>query len=431
MKMLNRKMLAHSSVKPRLAVPIPRYEIWELYGELGIAFWTAGRNIRASAAFDELVKGMLTAWRPTNRRFREVYRKTSHVLGWYAPVAAGRAPPQTTAGGGEYMPPTPGFFNRKKPQIADLTTPMPKALLPYLLGRILNGLWLEHAALNRLALARDISREERTWWLLAQIQVILSPIESVLGPVDGAMADALEGIRLITSLSTLDARGQDPLVSQADPESIWDELPVSKKAEAQTLLFWLTAAPWLTSLLSLPSDSDARPWIDAVSRYSTLLVDPDYWKRVFDTARSMIVPLRRDEAIREINSLPSTDVALRYTLHFCTLRATGCLPSDALVIHASLLNQMVDRLITDPWMVCKFCSYVADYWHTASQTKGFQLYSPAEFRSRMEAVRGNQGLATVCQILLWAEQTTRTVILQEIRAKLASLITPNLQSFPP
>src|SRR2546428_5093446 len=248
------KLPAQSSLPPRFAIPIPKHEVWELYGELGIASWTAGRLTRAAAAFSVLVNGILTEWDPKNRRFREVYRKTAHVLGWYAPVAAGGAPHQAVAGGGEYVRPSPGLFNMKRPLLADLNTPMPKALLPFFLGRILNGLFLERAALKRLALARDICREEMTWLLLAEIQVVLPPIESFRGQVDGATADAIEGVKLIASFSTLEERGEDPFVSQADPDRIWKELLPAKKTDAQTLLFWLTVAPWLTSLLSSPGD---------------------------------------------------------------------------------------------------------------------------------------------------------------------------------
>jgi hypothetical protein len=300
---------------------------------------------------------------------------------------------------------------------------MPKALLPFLLGRILNGLFLERAALKRLVLARDICREERAWLLLAQIQVVLSPIESVRGLVDVAMADAIEGARLVGSFDIIEEQNEDPFVSQADPDPIWKDMPPAKKADVQTLLFWLIVAPWLTSQLSSPRGSGAiRSWVEAVDRYSALLVDPNYWKRVFEAAAHMIEPLRREEAIRAINALPSTDIALRYTLYFCTLRAIGCLPGDALTIHAATLSYMVARRLTSPDMLCRYCSHIAEYWHDVARAKGFQLHSPEEFRKRMETIRGKRDLASACQILLWAEQATLKVIPQEMRTMLVAQI---------
>jgi hypothetical protein len=79
-----------------------------MYGELAWNHWASGKKRRASAALCALVFGLVTDNDPGNPRFREVYNKTGHALGWY--VTNGAVEQFPLEGSGAYRPVEAGFF---------------------------------------------------------------------------------------------------------------------------------------------------------------------------------------------------------------------------------------------------------------------------------------------------------------------------------
>ena len=95
------------------------YEFLEMLGELAWAHWRLGNRVKAWGAMAGIVHRLIQDQDFENRRFREVFGKTGHALGWMAFMAQSGNPPTHTVDGQAYTEPFAGFFSRPRPQLAD------------------------------------------------------------------------------------------------------------------------------------------------------------------------------------------------------------------------------------------------------------------------------------------------------------------------
>lgn len=402
---------------------IPAYEVIELHGELAIALWNAGNPLRAVVALRNVVKELLTHWEPDDPRFREVYRKAMHVMGWYAPLAVRGVTPTRVSGGGEYTAPAPGIFSRKRPQLADLTTPMWKGVLSYNLGRILAGHGLRESALDQLEIAIRESHEKEFWWLRGISQLIAAPIASSLGYFRDALTWALDGTKVGAISSKLFKAEQNPMGIPLDIEIEWSKLSAAERAEAQSELLWITVVPWLVCVLIEGNNQIAiEAWKQNFTSKKDELVDPDHWDLILDAFALVVTPERRGDIVTRINSFDATQADLLYVHYFALLRSIGLLPSDATRVQGALLAQLLRRMEAAPVTLRDLGHYLLRFWQVTAETKGFQLRSPSIFRDRMKALRTPVELPSVCQIMLWAEEASGVTLPSEIRSAIAARV---------
>jgi tetratricopeptide (TPR) repeat protein len=132
------------------------YERLEMIGELAWAHWSLGMRVQACGAMAGLVRGLMQGQAFEDRRFREVFRKAQHVLGWMAAEIESGAPPRHTSDGEPYIEPYPGLFTRPQPQVAE--HPLPSTSHMFLLGHL--GSFAIGSGLYELA-SRTLSEAKR------------------------------------------------------------------------------------------------------------------------------------------------------------------------------------------------------------------------------------------------------------------------------
>jgi hypothetical protein len=91
------------------------HERLEMIGELAWAHWSLDHRVKACSAMSGLVRGLIQSQDFENSRFREVFGKTGHALGWMASMADLSRSPKQTLGGYPYTAPFPGLFSRPRP----------------------------------------------------------------------------------------------------------------------------------------------------------------------------------------------------------------------------------------------------------------------------------------------------------------------------
>jgi hypothetical protein len=121
-------------------VPLPIKEVLELYGELGIAAWNGGKPVRSWVAFCTIVSELVRAWDPEAPGYREVFRKTGHILNRFASISMRGKPPAKTSNGSEYQAPAPGMFDGRNSRLSEVSTPMHRHVMVHLLGQMAIGI---------------------------------------------------------------------------------------------------------------------------------------------------------------------------------------------------------------------------------------------------------------------------------------------------
>jgi len=402
-------------------VPVPMWDKLELCGELGIALWHAGMRKRALGAFCALVQGLSSAWRPTDERFREVFRKTGHNLGWFATVCASGKPPAATTDGAPYEAPSPGMFVRRNPRLADLSMPIWPALLWYYAGRMASALNLRRAALRHLSRAAELAGHDGLLLLRSEAQCDRAVLAAARGFFGDALTAALEAIRSFPLLDTLRKRGENPLTATVDPTEAWEALPEDDRRARQMQLFWLVIAPALVSALVTGHEPNVvGEWSAELVAHDAELVDRAYWEIVLEAARKVLNPVRREELVEQVNAVPYDDTALRLTLYLARCEATGSLPVEAVQAHSVVLSGLMDWEEHGSVTLRDFCCYVVGYWRKVTETRAFRLRSPGPFKLRMASIGPDFDQPITCQILLWAEEAAGVSLLPAIRAKLSA-----------
>jgi hypothetical protein len=122
-----------------------------MIGELAWAHWSLGDHIKAYGAMSGVVHGLLQKQEFEESRFREVFGKTGHVLGWMVRIDRSGAPPAYTLEGQPYTEPFPGFFSRPRPRIAEIPWSLYSSLLITQLGMFAVACELDETAWRNLS----------------------------------------------------------------------------------------------------------------------------------------------------------------------------------------------------------------------------------------------------------------------------------------
>ncbi len=100
------------------------YHRLEMLGELAWIHWSTGERKKACAALYGLVKELATGKDIANPRFREVFNKTGHALGWFWSVATTGLPPDVILTGEAYANVEAGLFGIRREGLTTWEPPL-------------------------------------------------------------------------------------------------------------------------------------------------------------------------------------------------------------------------------------------------------------------------------------------------------------------
>ena len=392
----------------------------ELTGDLALAFWYGGDRKRACGAMVGLVRGLCAAWNPGDARYREVFRKTGHVLGWLSSISTAGAPPAATAEGGEYAAPWLGVFIRHREELADIATPLSRPLLCYLLGIMAAGVGLRSTALTALRRAAHIAAvEEEPFYYRHTILLDLAVAAAMLGLFEESLDAGLEAVRLFPAAAECAKQQDNGPVASLNPDDVWECLPQAHRCAAQEELLWLTFGPAiLNALLSVRDPGTIVRWRSALCERKDAICNPEYWDLVLDAAQMALAPAGSSEVFSQWSLLSPDAAALCQMLCFALSEAAGARLGDVVCAQSLLLVRMEQRRAITKVIFGDFSAYVMSYWARVAATRAPELRLASQFAERVEAVSSRRDLAAACQVLLWAEEASGATIPEEMRQKI-------------
>jgi len=148
----------------------------EMIGELAWAHWSLGDHIKAYGAMSSVVHRLLQKQEFEESRFREVFGKRGHVLGWMVSIARSGAPPVHTLDGQPYAEPFPGWFSRRQPRIAEIPWPLYSSLLITQLGMFAVECELDETAWRNLSQAKNLAESQSLAYLRHFVDLQLAEV---------------------------------------------------------------------------------------------------------------------------------------------------------------------------------------------------------------------------------------------------------------
>lgn len=399
------------------------FERLEMIGELAWAYWSLRNRRRAWGAMSGLVRGLYQSSDFENARFREVFRKAGHVLGWMASLSSTGAPPVHTSDGQPYTEPFPGFFSRSRPKMADIPLPPFFSLLFSQLGTFAAGCRLYELAGRKLDEAKRLAESEGLTALRHWTDLELAQLAARREDYSQALALGMSGIRIFPAISKVKELRVDPLTALTSLVDRWGDLPIEQRRDFERGLYWMTVGPAIARTLAKGNHADT--YAAVISELETVfrqfeqhLVDSQHWLNMLRELRIAFSSLATRETIYgQIRTLPEGLAYLSPLLYLalsCAPNATlpECCGAQAVAFDYLLYCKPASELMTEDIAV-----FVLEYWVQIARSQAFAIRNPQAFRRKLKAILVPT-YSQVAGLLLDAANSTGVRLAQDLRDRL-------------
>lgn len=388
------------------------YERLEIIGEVAWIHWSQGNRGKSWGAIYGLVRDLLLRWRREDPRFREVFLKTGHVLGWMTSMAWSGSPPPHTPQGESYSEPFPGWFTRSNPGISDLDRPMLATFMLTQLGTYAAAIHLFDRAEACLLQALNHSTiEEVPEFLLSHINLQLAELASRRESYAEALDFGLTGSQYLVLCRTAREGRLDCGDKGQLREVFWASITRDERSTAQRMVFWLSIGAAIGRLLAKaahPMDFSAE--IDRLEEifncHSEQLEESSYWLRLLNESRRAFGPgMDRRQVREQIQGLAMEDSELAFLLNLALSQ-----PANAKVEEICGYQVVSYEMLLKMPAICRplledVGKFVVNTWRHIAATRPFSLRAPKIFKAEIESVNGFQP-PDVCRLLLAAVNAT-------------------------
>jgi hypothetical protein len=400
------------------------YEQLEMLGELTWAHWSLGNRVKACRTMSVLVHRLVQKKDFGDSRFREVFGKTGHTLGWMASLAKIETPQLRTSNGQLYTKPFPGLFSRPRPQVGALPFPHRFDLLLMQLGWFASGCGLYEIAWRKLCEAKHIAQLEGFDALSCVIDLELAELAARRERYGEALSLTISGIRMFVAAQSLRGGGSNTFVSnQAQIDEHWNALSPEQRQEKELRLYWTTIGPTIARLLAKEVPLEA--YVTMITALATLfqqhagdLVDLQFWSRILHELRIAFSPLAIPGTIREqIHNCPASEFELLLLLHLALSRTPNATLAETYQAQTIAFEALLRTLPWSQFMAEDVAIYLLRYWQNVAATQAFALHNPQKFRQSIDALQ-EPTFSNVAKLLLLAADATATSLSDSLRQNL-------------
>jgi tetratricopeptide (TPR) repeat protein len=395
----------------------------EMIGELAWAHWALGEHIKAYGAMSSVVHGLLQKQEFEESRFREVFGKTGHVLGWMVSIEQSGAPPAHTLEGQPYAEPFPGFFSRPRPRIVEIPMPLHPSLLLTQLGMFAVACELDETAWNEFSQAKSLAESQGLTYLQHFVDLQLADLAARNEDYREAFHLTLSGIRSFPASQRFGESGADTLTDQILHEDVWAGLSQEQRQGLERMLYWTTIGPAITGLLAKDAHSDAYGTIvmelqSIFEESEHELVDPEYWKRMLRELRIVFSPLATPEILRgQIQALREDESLMRVLLYLAIANSDYGTLEECCGVQAVAFDFLLDKEPGSKLMTRYLAIYILRFWRHVVETQRFALHNPLRFRDATRIIQ-KPTFSNIALLLLLAENATGARFSDDLRRRL-------------
>jgi len=399
------------------------YDQLEMMGELAWVHWASGDRKKACAAIHGLVTGLVNRGNVTARRFREVFNKAGHSLGWFGAMAATGQPPPRTITGELYTSVEAGLFGIRRERLGDYVPPVgfSKALLLTQLGMLAAASDLPRLAWKTYIRASSLVAAGDSSALLEISKVEFAPLAVQFGHPHEAVSLGLEAARALAVSERLHESGIDMLDPSVDIQGIWRSIPCEERRSRQRLLLYWVLGPAFSDLLGseVPEDEARgrlKAWEHALSMNQEVLEEPEFWEQVIQFLQKLWSVWVGESPLEEDLRIPGEPL-LEVFWHLVRSSQGQTSLLESLQIQLSVINVLLVPSGMGKYVLPGVGSFVHRYWLNIATTRGFALNSPHLFREDLFRISPRKGAKTAVQVLRSASRAVGASLPDEILEK--------------
>ena len=379
----------------------------DMLTELSWLHWQHGSRSRAAAALGAVVDALVATIDVDSDRFRESFRKASHVGGWMSESAAVGESPQMAWGGTQYVSPYAGMASRSRPALATLESPMLPPLLLFMQGRFEAAVDLRLRALGHYRRARQSAAAYECDGIECLAASAQAETAATLGRVDESVEASLFGVRFFILAGKCEV-GTD--FENQGISTSWDSSGSEVRAPIERLAYWTSIAAVLVGALARRSShSDILKLIHglevAFSNCSHSTAEPAHWKQLLQLAETHFrVSVPVDTIMQKIGETPR-DYGPLLVLCLALMNHPDALPRDICSAQAVSLSvcKEYERMARTP--VADLATVIQLSWQKITQDRAFTLSAPRLIRDTLSKCV-EPTIPNAARILLSAQAST-------------------------
>jgi hypothetical protein len=404
-------------------------ELCELLGELAYIQWVSGNPKRACGAMHGYVRELIK-FGDDNLRYREVFNKTGHALGWFLSLARWGSPPHQTLDGEEYVPVKPGHFVVQRPQLGEHIPPIgfAKSHLLRQLALFVEGVGLLRMTKDVLRLSLDYSAIENRDDAHSQIAYVeLATLETILGSPYQALQYGLNARKFFVSTTALSKESTklDYLVNFAEVSQS-SKISIADYKKAEERLLYAVFVPLFVKLLDANSGLSAtlaelEKWNNEIVAIKSDLLLAEDWLNLIRYFKDLIL-FWKDNA-----DIDSEFMVFDHRTSFEVFRFLLGSERSNVSLNDGYISQ-VRVAITLPnygdyakYMFLGIGKFVHRHWLEISQTRRFALRHPSMFFDELIAISPNNGAETLYDVLVSAGRAVGVNLSDDVKDKLKEM----------
>lgn len=420
------QMLRESDTKKIISAYEYEYEYLEMVGELAWILWSSSYPKKACAAMCAIVNAFVSMPITDAPRYKEMFIKTGHVLGWLASVAMKGEPPSVTVDGEPYMAPCSGIFCQRAPGIADLTTLPGDYFLMSQLAMMASGVGILQLAKKAYLMASEAAEKRGLLTYATVADLERAPIESYLGDFEAAFAAVLSGIRGVPLIQKRELETTD------NPIEIWEQLPTEEKASIENFhVFHIAMLPAFTGLMEHHIDRGKRirsleKMQSAMVTVQESLLKYDKWERLVGYMKLAFDSVDQRKKIKStLRTLKSNNHYERIVLYIALASQPSAIPEEIANTQAIVLSYVNELGTFDNLIRQNVSHWIVETWYLQVENKSFRLNTPRLLRKELEGVpRESNCTWDAARALIAAEDAAGTTYDRSIREQLTIIANP-------
>ncbi|MHB1955325.1 MAG: tetratricopeptide repeat protein, partial [Sulfobacillus sp.] len=402
---------------------LPWQTVVELTGELGIVYYLAGHTKKAADAFYAALTYLSRHCNLSDSKWRELYRKSGHAIGWFSSVADTGKGPELTADGSAYSAPEPGLISRPNRKIADLDSP-PISTMWAQVGMLAQGVGLFRMALSCYLRAKFEAESKEYVGIVQFASLQATPIATLVGDFPQALQLAVQAAKALGAYDRA-LGGLTQVVSKDDVERGWAALSeeVRRKRQAD-IMYSLVILPAAVRMAESGSTEEITRLEAAFDLEQGQIEDMNYWRQILDALMTAMRSRDYREVWEKSQSLDGSDG--RLCIYYLLIGRIPGVPLDRVAQTQSVVFKFVIKSLSNSIVVRQLACYIVEYWTKVSRARPFSLLV---LRKTMQKIGRERGIKEACKCLFAASVATRGRLPVEVQQEFAEISGESLENF--
>ena len=386
-------------------------EFCELLGELAYIHWISENPKKTCGAMYGYIRELIKNEDINNLRYKEVFNKAGHALGWFASMSRWGSPPSKTINDEEYAPVQPGLFGIRRKRIGEHVSPMGFANSHLLrqLALFAEGVGLPRMARDALKLSLERSTIENSDNPYSQFTYVnLATLETMVGNPYQALQYGIYARKFFVTTSTL---GKEPtqsnyLISSAEishsAESSIDEYRKSEEKLIYAIFIPLFAKLIGSSLITTEILDELEKWNKEVLALKSELLLTEDWIKLIHHFKDLILFWKGDGDLDNEFTLFEHSTSFEIFRMLLSTEKSSVGLDDAYKSQVRVAISLPNYGEYAKYMFLGVGKFVHRYWLRIAQTRRFALHHPSMFLDELMAVSPTNGADTLYEVLMSA-----------------------------